>query len=165
MNTMCKPPARFIRLSMLVALSLGASLAQPSSLLAQSLSCPVPIVPCSGNGQSSTIKFLVGGVLQNDVTVHVGDTLFYQVSVAVPPDQSCAATNVDAFLETADGTVIQFLSHACIAGSGGRLTCPGDPACITTIRFLTTARQQAVAKAFPWAGPNGRPTAGTNPSF
>src|SRR5437773_1657630 len=144
---------------------LGAVLLRSGSLLAQNPSCPVPIVPCSGNGQSSTIKFLVGGVPQNDVTVHVGDTLFYQVTVAVPADQSCAATNVDAYLETADGTVIQFLSHACIAGSGGRLTCPGDPACINTNLLQYTVRAQDVGKAFPLAEPNGLPNSGTNICF
>src|SRR3989454_7681401 len=117
MNTMCKKPAGFNRLSMVVVLSLGAWLVQPGSLSAQNPSCPVPIVPCSGNGQSSTIKFLVGGVPQNDVTVHVGDTLFYQVTVAVPADQSCAATNVDAFLGFPDSTSVQFLSHACIGAN------------------------------------------------
>src|SRR5438876_1132105 len=129
MNQTPKPTQiGLMRHSMLVALALVAALAQPSGLLAQNPSCPVPIVPCSGNGQSSTIKFLVGGIPQNDVTVHVGDTLFYQVTVAVPADQSCAATNVDAFLETADGTVIQLLSHASIACNGGGSSCPVVPA-------------------------------------
>src|SRR5207247_4106852 len=149
MNRTPKPTQiRLMRHSMLVALALVAALAQPSGLLAQNPSCPVPIVPCSGNGQSSTIKFFVGGVPQNDVTVHVGDTLFYQVTVAVPADQSCAATNVDAFLETADGTVVQFLSHACIAGNGGSITCPGDPACINTNLLLYKVRVQDAVKAF-----------------
>src|SRR5205809_80274 len=102
-------PMRLIQNSAIVAF--GAWLVQSSSLLAQNPSCPVPIVACQGNGQSSTINFLIlGQNPRNDVAVHVGDTLSYQVSVGVPGDQSCAATNVDAFLETADGAVIQFLS-------------------------------------------------------
>src|SRR5438094_3874221 len=119
-----------IRHSMVVALFL--LLAQVSGLLAQNPSCPVPIVPCSGNGQSSKLSLLVGGVPQNDAVVHVGETLSYQVSVGVAADQSCAETNVNAFLGLPDGTVVQFLSRACIAGNGGRITCPGDPACINT---------------------------------
>src|SRR5258705_7133678 len=115
---------------------LGFLLLQSATLWAQNASCPVPIVACSGNGQSSTIKFLVGGVPQNDVTVHVGDTLFYQVTVAVPADQSCAATNVDAFLAFPDGSSVQFLSHACIGANGtANITCPGDPACINSDRL------------------------------
>src|SRR5436190_11318977 len=158
-------PRRFIGHSMLVALFLGASLVQPSNLLAQNPSCPVPIVSCSGNGQSSTIKFLVGGVPQNDVTLHVGDTLSYQLTVSVPPDQSCAATNVDAFLKTADGTVVQFLSHACIAGNGGSIICPGDPACINTSQLKYTVMATDVGKSFSLAEPNGLPNSGSNICF
>src|SRR5262245_32154807 len=83
---------------------------------------------CSGNGQTSTIRFLVGGfggAAVNDITVHVGDTLFYQVTVGVPPDGSCPATNVDAFLSFPDGTEVQFLNNADI-GQGVSITCPGN---------------------------------------
>src|SRR6185436_17921844 len=69
---------------------------------------------CTGNGQTSTIKFLVGGFggpAVNDITVFPGDTLYYQVIIRVPPDGSWPATNVDAYLKTADGVVVQFLSH------------------------------------------------------
>ena len=97
---------KFIRPSIVVALFLGASLVQPLSLLAQNPSCPIPIVPCSGNSQSSKLSLLVGGVPQNDVTVHVGDTIFYQATVGVAADQSCTETNVNAFLGLPDGTVV-----------------------------------------------------------
>ena len=155
---------RLIRHSVLLAL--GAWLVQSSSLLAQNPSCPVPIVDCSGNGQSSTIKFRVGGALQNDVTVHPGDTLFYEVTVGVPKDLSCAATNVDAFLAFPDGTVVQFLSKACIAGNGGSISCPStNAACINTNLLQYTVRTQDVGKAFFLSEPNNLPSSGTNTCF
>jgi hypothetical protein len=156
---------KLIRPSILVALLL-AVLLLPASLLAQNPSCP--IVPCSGNGVSSPApKFLVGGVPQNDVTIHVGDTLFYQVGVAVPADQSCAVTNVNAFLGFPDGSIIQFLSQACIAGNGGSITCPGDPACINTdlLRYTVGTVQDDVGKAFSLSEPNELPDGGTNTCF
>src|SRR6476660_8605174 len=101
---------------------------------------------CSGNGYYAEIKFLLGGVggsAVNDIHAHVGDTLFYQVSVQVAPDSSCPATNVNAFLKTADGTVVQFLSQA-ILGQGVSATCPGNPACINTNLLKYTVRPQDV---------------------
>src|ERR1041385_7052450 len=149
-----------------IAACLAGSLLQLGGLMAQNPSCPVAIVDCSGNGQSSTIKFLVGGVPKNDVTVHAGDTLFYQVTVAVPADQSCAMTNVDAFLKFADGTVVQFLSDACIGANGtANITCPGNPACINTNLLQYTVRTQDVGQAFSLAEPNGLPNSGTNICF
>src|SRR5215475_2020995 len=38
---------------------------------------------CTGNGSGGQINFLVNGTPQPNVTVHVGDTVFYQVSVSV----------------------------------------------------------------------------------
>jgi len=122
---------------------------------------------CSGNGQTSTIKFLVGGfggAAVNDITVHPNDTLFYQVTVGVPPDGSCPATNVDAYLAFPNGTVVQFLSHANI-GQGVSITCPGNPACINTNSLQYTVRPQDVGVAFSLSKPNGLPNSGTNTCF
>ena len=154
-----------IRPSMVVALFL--LLAQVSGLLAQNPSCPVPIVPCSGNGQSSKLSLLVGGVPQNDAVVHVGETLFYQVTVGVAADQSCAETDVNAFLGLPDGTVVQFLSRACIAGNGGTITCPGDPACINTnlLNYTVGTVPDDMGKAFSLSVPNELPEGGMNNCF
>src|SRR5438552_2453496 len=159
---------KFIRPSIVVALFLGASLVQPSSLLAQNPSCPVPIVPCSGNSQSSKLSLLVGGVPQNDVTVHVGDTIFYQATVGVAADQSCAETNVNAFLGLPDGTVVQFLSQACIGANGtANITCPGNPACINTnlLNYTVGTVPDDVGKAFSLSEPNVLPESGINSCF
>src|SRR5215475_1767613 len=68
---------------------------------------------CTGNGSGGQISFLVNGNPQPNVTVHVGDTVFYQVSVSVAPT-ACNAVNVNAFLKTADGVVVQWLINTNI---------------------------------------------------
>src|SRR5215470_11439056 len=85
---------------------------------------------CTGNGSGGQISFLVNGNPQPNVTVHVGDTVFYQVSVSVAPT-ACNAVNVNAFLKTADGTVVQWLSNTNI-DQGETVTCPGNPKCINS---------------------------------
>src|ERR1051325_6437912 len=142
--------------SILLALWVCSFLLQPGSLIAQNPSCPVPIVDCSGNSTpSATVRLLVGGVSQGDANVHVGDTLAFQVTVAVPADQSCAMTNVDAFLGFADGTVVQVLSHACIGANGSaNITCPGNPSCMNTNLMRYTVRAEDIGKGYSLSEPN-----------
>ena len=148
---------------LLVAICFAATFLQSSWLFGQT--CPTPVVACSGNGQSSTMKFITSAGVQNDVTANIGDTLFYQLRVAVPADQSCAATNVDAYFMTADGTVVKWLSGACIAANGGEIICPGAAACINTNLLKYTIRAQDVGKSFFLAEPNGLPGSGSNICF
>src|SRR5215475_3325959 len=79
---------------------------------------------CTGNGSSGQISFLVNSGPQPNVTLHVGDTVFYQVSLSVSPT-ACNATGVNAFLRTADGVLVQWLSNADI-DQGEKVICPGN---------------------------------------
>src|SRR5262245_7569314 len=111
---------------------------------------------CTGNGSGGQINFLVGGVPQPNVTVHVGDTLFYQVRASVGP-AACKATNVNAFLKTADGVIIQWLSNMTL-DQGEEIICPGNSKCINTNLLRYTVRSQDLGQ--PVAITNADPVTG-----
>src|SRR5262245_16129761 len=93
---------------------------------------------CTGNGSGGQINFLVAGVPQPNVTVHVGDTVFYQLRASVGA-QACKATNVNAFLKTADGVVVQWLSNTTL-DQGEEIICPGSSKCVNTNLLRYTVR-------------------------
>src|SRR4029453_14615891 len=110
---------------------------------------------CTGNGSGGQINFLVGSVPQPNVTVHVGDTLFYQVRASVGP-AACKATNVNAFLKTADGVIIQRLSNTTL-DQGEEIICPGNTKCINTNLLRYTVRSQDLCHPVPITKPDQVP--------
>src|SRR5215813_3831439 len=144
--------------SKLLKLPFGASsgvLLLCATLLNCSVQAQVPPL-CQGNGSQGSINFCLNppacDTLSSSRTVHVGDTVNYELEVGIQNGR-CSATNVNAFVKFPDGRVIQFLSGATLIGSpaGGASTairCPGDPQCINTAQYFYVVRSQDIGSNF-----------------